>query len=208
MTCIVAVAGPIGAGKTTLVHALAQALDGASTVHFDHYEIATRKSPAELARWLAAGADFSELRAPGLRAALQALKRGESVVDPVTGKTIFPGKRLILEMPLGRTHAETSDLIDLVIWLDTPLDVALARKLQAFIALALAEKNEDPVEFLRWLDAYLGQYLEQVRDILKIQEHKVAASADIALNGMLGPTALLADARNALGKIRGFPDPG
>lgn len=207
MTFVIAVAAPIGGGKTALVKGLAQALNGASTLHFDHYELATQKTPEELARWLAAGADFNELRAPGLLSALQALKRGEPVTDPAGGQAILPGDCLILEMPLGRAYAETAELIDAVIWLDIPLDVALARKLREFTAQALADR-EDPREFLRWLDAYLDQYTEQVRAILQLQKQRVAAGADIVLDGLRPLHALITDARQALDGIRALRGKG
>ncbi|MDZ4253873.1 MAG: hypothetical protein U1A72_14990 [Sulfuritalea sp.] len=202
MTFIVAVAAPIGGGKTALVKGLAQALNAASTLHFDHYELATRKTPEELARWLAAGADFNELSAPGLLSALQALKRGEPVTNPASGQAILPGDYLILEMPLGRAYAATAELIDVVIRLDIPLDVALARKLRELTAQALADDHEDPGGFLRWLDAYLDQYTEQVRAILQLQQQRVAAGADIVLDGLRPPHTLIAEARRALDGIR------
>ena len=208
MTFVIAVAAPIGGGKTALVKGLAQALNGASTLHFDHYELATRKTPEELARWLATGADFNELRAPGLLSALQALQRGEPVSDPASGQALLSGDYLILEMPLGRAYAETAELIDAVIWLDIPLDVALARKLREFTAQALADESEDPREFLRWLDAYLDQYTEQVRAILRMQKQRVAAGADIVLDGLRPLHALIADARQALAGIRALRDRG
>ena len=208
MTFIVAVAAPIGGGKTALVKGLAQALNGASTLHFDDYELATQKSPEELARWLAAGADFNELRVPGLLSALQALKRGEPVSDPGGGQAILPGDYLILEMPLGRAYAETAGLIDAVIWLDIPLDVALARKLREFTAQALADESEEPRAFLGWLDAYLDQYTGQVRAILQLQRQRVAADADIVLDGLQPPHALIAEARQALAGIRALRDRG
>ena len=181
-------------------------MNGASTLHFDDYELATQKSPEELARWLAAGADFNELRVPGLLSALQALKRGEPVSDPAGGQAILPGDYLVLEMPLGRAYAETAGLIDVVIWLDVPLDVALARKLREFTAQALADESEEPRAFLGWLDAYLDQYTGQVRAILQLQQQRVAAGADIVLDGLLPQHALIAEARQALDRIRASRD--
>lgn len=46
---------------------------------------------------------------------------------PATGNRIVPGDHVILEMPLGREYAETAQAIDIVIWIDTPLDVALRK---------------------------------------------------------------------------------
>ena len=96
----------------------------------------------------------------------------------------------------------------MVIWLDIPLDVALARKLREFTAQALADESEDPRRFLRWLDAYLDQYTEQVRAILQLQQQRVAADADIVLDGLRPPHALIAEARQALDGIRALRDRG
>ncbi|MDK9705248.1 MAG: hypothetical protein OEL20_19155 [Sulfuritalea sp.] len=202
MTCIVAVAAPIGGGKTSLVQGLAQALDGASTVHFDHYELATQKSPAELARWIADGADFNEIQAPGLLTALEALKRGEAATDPVTGARIVPGDHVVLEMPLGREYAATAHLIDIVIWVEIPLDVALARNIKSLAADALADPRGDARDFLRWLEGYLGHYTGQVRTILEVQKLRVSAGADVVVDGLQAPEALVAAASAAVGKFK------
>lgn len=201
MSCVVAVAAPIGGGKSSLVQGIAAALNGAVTLHFDDYELATQKSPAELAHWLAEGADFNALRAPGFAAAVRALRRGEVVIDPTSGRTIRADECVILEMPLGRAYAETADLIDFLIWVDTPLDMALARNLRGLTVDALADKG-DPRQFLRWLDDYLGQYLDQVRTILKLQKIRVAARADLVLDGTLAQAELIADAAQAITEFR------
>jgi uridine kinase len=203
MTCLVAVAAPIGGGKSALVKGLAKALDGASTIHFDDYEVATQKSPAELARWIADGAEFNSLRAPGFAEALRALKRGESVADPGSGEPVRPGEFVVLEMPLGRAYAATAELIDILVWVNTPLDVALARNIRAMAAEAATP--DDAQDFLRWLDAYLGQYPDQLRTILQLQKIRVAPAADIVLDGLQAPEYLVAEALRAIA-IRRAPD--
>lgn len=196
MTCLVAVAAPIGGGKSALVRGLAKALDGASTIHFDDYEVATQKSPAELARWIADGADFNSLRAPGFADALRALKRGESAADPAGGEPVRPGEFVVLEMPLGRAYAATAELIDILVWVDTPLDVALARNIRTMAAAAATPG--DAQDFLRWLDAYLGHYPDQLHTILQLQKIRVAAAADIVLDGLQAPENLVAEALRAI----------
>lgn len=204
MTCLVAVAAPIGGGKSALVKGLAKALDGASTIHFDDYEVATQKSSAELARWIADGTDFNSLRAPGFAEALRALKRGESVANPASGEPVLPGEFVVLEMPLGRAYAATADLIDILVWVDTPLDVALARNIRAMAVDAAAAPGAAQ-DFLRWLDAYLGQYPDQLRTILQLQKIRVAPAADIVLDGLQAPENLVAEALRAIA-IRRAPD--
>jgi uridine kinase len=201
MTCIVAIAAPIGGGKSSLVRGLATALNDAPTLHFDDYELATEKSPAELARWLTDGADFNSLRAPGFAEALRTLRRGGVVINPVSGESVRPCEYIVLEMPLGRTYAETADLIDFLIWVDTPFDMALARNLRGLVAETL-EDQSDPREFLHWLDAYLGHYNDQVRGILCLQKTRVAAAANLLLDGSLPQERLVADAVRAVTEFK------
>lgn len=200
--CVIAVAAPIGGGKSALVQGLAAALEGAATLHFDDYELATRQSPEQLARWIASGADFNSLSAPGFADALQALGRGETIADRASGKPIRPARFVVLEMPLGRAFAETAELIDILVWVETPLDLALARNLRSLTAAALVE-DADPAGFLRWLDAYLGQYMAQVRLILELQRTRVAPAADLILDGTRTQAELIADAARMIGEFRG-----
>lgn len=200
-TCVVAVAAPIGGGKSSLVQGLAKALNDAATLHFDDYELATRQSPAELARWLAQGADFNSLHAPGFAAAVSSLRRGEVVIDPASGQAIRPSEFVVLEMPLGRAFAETTALIDFLIWVDTPLDLALARNLRALTAEALTDAG-DPRHFLRWLDSYLGQYMDQVRLILQLQKTRVVPGADLVLDGTQPQAGLIAEAARMIVESR------
>ncbi|MDP1612400.1 MAG: hypothetical protein Q8M11_15210 [Sulfuritalea sp.] len=187
--CVIAVAAPIGGGKSALVQGLAVALNGAATLHFDDYELATRQSPAELGRWLEQGADFDSLQAPGFADAVRALRDDATIGSP--------SQFVVLEMPLGRAHADTAQLIDFLVWVDTPLDLALARNLRALTTEALADKA-DPRQFLGWLDAYLDQYMEQVRVILELQKKRVAPGADLVLDGTRSQPTLIAAAVSAL----------
>lgn len=173
MTYVIAIAGPPGSGKSTLAHALAQALGGAGVLEFDRYEQATARSVDELARWLQEGADFNALAAPGLREDLERLKAAES--SP---------KYLLFEMPLGREHAQTAHLIDFLIWIDLPLDVALARKLHQISSTALHSPTPgEHGKALAWLHGYLDGYLSVVREVLLVQHNRVRSGADVFVDG-------------------------
>jgi uridine kinase len=148
---IVAVAAPIGGGKTTLVQAMASALADAATLHFDSYEKATGRPARELLDWIREGADFDRFVEPELVVALEALRRGEAVVDPRSGVTIPPRKYIVFEMPLGREAAQVAPLIDLVLWVDIPPDVALARKVREFVETFLQRDERTHRESLGWL---------------------------------------------------------
>lgn len=186
---VVAIAGPIGGGKTTLARRLAGRLGDATTLHFDRYERATRQPLGDLRRWLAAGAEFDAVQVPELVLALERLKRGEEVTEPVTARRIDPARHVLFEMPLGREHAETARYIDFLIWIEVPLDVAFARKLRQLTAEALAasRSTENLREFLLWLGGYTESYLGGVRDVLRLQRERVAPSADLVVDGLGDP---------------------
>jgi uridine kinase len=199
MRPVIAVAAPVGGGKTSLATAVASRLGDASLLYYDHYEQSTRGSMDDLERWIRDGARIDDLAVPGLADDLSRLKRGESVVDPRTGASIPTGAWIVLEMPLGREHAATARLIDLLIWIDTPLDVALARKIREFIAHFPASSREgDARAFVTWLDRYLDQYLQVVRRMLEIQRERVPVHADVILDGRLVFETLVRQALEAI----------
>jgi len=74
---IIAVAAPVGGGKSTLIHGLANVLNDACNKHFDHYEQLT-ELPVN-----AVGEDdiFASYRLPRLADDLKKLKQGLSIVD-------------------------------------------------------------------------------------------------------------------------------
>ncbi|HEY4542909.1 MAG TPA: hypothetical protein VIG66_11115 [Noviherbaspirillum sp.] len=181
MRRVIAIAAPVGGGKSSLAGALAQALDNAPILRFDDFQLATRQSIPELQAWLARGADFDALEAPGLTEELARL-RGE----------VAHGGWLVFEMPLGRTYAATANAIDLLVWLDVPLDVALARKLRELAAGANVGSAEDARMALQWMESYLAHYMTTVRKVLEVQRQRVPQQADLVLDGCADVQTLLA----------------
>ena len=161
---VIAVSGPPGSGKTALAGTLAGRL-GIACVEYDRFETFTRTSPAEMIVWLARGAPYGEIMAPGLASTLrQAAARGPVVFDT----------------PLGRAHPETGPLIGFAVWIDCPLDLALKRKLAQLVA---AVPDERSAEFLRWLDGYLDAYETLVRPACMVQAERLAGNSDITVDG-------------------------
>lgn len=168
MARVIAIAGPPGSGKSTLAHALARELGSAAVLEFDEFEQATARSVPDLERWLADGADFDQLAAPGLRDRLQQL-----AADPARAFVLF-------EMPLGRAHSATAPLIDLLLWIDLPADLALARKLQQILAAAA---HREPACAAAWLAGYVAAYLQVVHRVLALQRDRVRPGADLCVDG-------------------------
>jgi uridine kinase len=199
MSHVVAVAGPPGAGKSSLIEGLGRALGDACAIHMDSYETMTRRPIAEIARWMQDGADIDAFAFPQLERDLQRLKQGFAVTEPGTGRAIEARKYILFETQFGKAHRATGQHVDLLIWLDTPLDVALARNVGKLTGAFLREqKPEKLAERMQWLHGYLDNYLGTVRSLMPMQRQKVSAGADFMLDGLASPAEM---ARSAAAEI-------
>ena len=59
MNYVIAVAAPVGGGKTSYVREIARILKDASIVYYDHYENLTEKPVDTILEWLREGGDFN-----------------------------------------------------------------------------------------------------------------------------------------------------
>jgi uridine kinase len=189
MRRVVGVAGAPGAGKSTLVSELARAFAGAAVLRMDDYENMTRLPIDAVARWYRAGADIDAFDFPRLQADLLRLK-GEGADDAV----------LLFETQFGRAHRATGSHIDLLVWLDTPLDVALARSVRAIVERILRGPEPQLAERLRWLHGYLDNYLGTVRELLEMQRARVAAGADLVIDGRASTADMAAAVQAEFGR--------
>ena len=168
---MVGVAGPAGGGKSTLVNALAAAMPDAAVIHIDSYQKITEQPIGEIVRWAERGADFDELEIPQLADDLARLKQG-------------PAKVVLFETHFGRAHRDSGRFIDLLVWLDTPLDVALARNVMDQVAPLLQVREAAPLrERLGSVQRSLASYLQDVRRLRLLQRERVAADADLVIDG-------------------------
>lgn len=185
---VVAVSGPTGSGKSSLVQGLAHELGDACVLYMDDYERMTREPPEQVRRWAERGANFDELDIPLLAEHLARLKAGEAV------RGIVPSRYIVFETQFGRGHRPTGALIDLLVWIDVPLEIALARKVKSFAAQA--QRDAQPRERLAWLEGYLANYLALVRELLLLQAERVRPHADLVLDGRGAPEPMVARARD------------
>jgi uridine kinase len=190
---VVGVAGAAGAGKTSLVQGLVRAMDDAAAIHIDSYQRVTREPIRKIVQWLERGADFDEFSIPLLPEHLEKLKRGDAIIDPVSMLEIPPRKYILFETHFGRAHQATGRHIDLLLWLDTPLDVALARNLKDLIRpLLQSRRAELGGDKAARLHDYLESYLTDVRRLVLMQKSRVGADADVIVDGS-GELAVVID---------------
>lgn len=176
---VVAVCGPPGSGKSSVSRALATLLGNVPVIAYDAYERITAWPPERVAAWHAAGASYDAVPKPGLTEDLARLRRGEPVVDRVGGGVLQAGasaggrRAIVFDTLLGRADAATGALVDHLVWLDLPPDLALARKLRALLA-AMPDAGA--------LAGYLAHYESLLRPTYAVQRARVRPDADQILD--------------------------
>jgi uridine kinase len=180
---VIGIAGPSGAGKSTAVRNLTQLLDDAVAMYFDDYEASS--TYPEMAQWLAEGADPNQFRTPQLSSDLRRLRSGAGITLPDEKGVVEPASVIVLEEPFGRERSEIAGLIDYVVCIDIPLEIALARKLLRMIDFFLAEQT--PAALAEHLKYFLPWYLESGRDSYLAVNRRVLAHCDLVVDGTLPP---------------------
>lgn len=183
MRSLIAISSTVGGGKTTLSHAVASALGDAVVVHYDDYEQATAMSRQELADWVNGGSNFDALPVGELVHDLARLKSGLSIRSPRSGRMLKPSRWIVLDTLMGRQHAGCAGLIDALVWIDLPADIALARKLKEFVESTRGESLQAKAGFAEWMDGYLDHYLNGAGVALQVQRERVRGDADLVLDG-------------------------
>jgi uridine kinase len=145
-----------------------------------------------IAAWLDDGGHFSQLDIRAFCAALADLKAGRAAFAARHARAIRPAPVILAEAPMGRAHSASAALIDTLVWIDLPLDVALARNLLAL--------GRQPDAQAHWFETYLEDYLRTTRLILMHQQKVVRPCADIILDGTQSPLALWSHLRQEMGR--------
>ena len=192
---VIAVAGPSGAGKSTLVKELVRELEDAVALSFDDYHpsmVPSTNYPKDLAQWLAEGANPDSWTTPQMIVDLQALLCGETIIYPGNKNALHPATFIVMEEPFGRARTPLKKLVNYVIAVDTPLEVALARRL-----LRESEKpyfQEHPHEFGSSMLNYLHMYLEIARPLYLAANEHVSKDCNLVLDGLKPMSEIVCEA--------------
>lgn len=204
MPHVIGVAGPAGSGKSTLLRHLLRDLQGACALYIDDYQRITREPVRRITQWMERGADFDEFAVPLVAEHLEQLKRGEEVIDPLTLRRIAPGSFVLFETHFGRAHRETGRQIDLLVWLDTPPELALARNLRDFLRPMLPGGPIEPDrQRIGAVDTYLASYVSDVWALIALQTRRVRPGAEIVVDGSRPPEQIAAEVHRQI--VARFP---
>ena len=142
---VIGISSVSGGGKTAVAKKLTELLQDAVILCFDDYDDTT-VHPEDLHTWLTAGADYNVWKTPGLTSDLQSLTTGNYITSPVDGSTIPAAKYIVFDAPLGRANSDTGRFIDFMVFIDTPLDIAMARRLLRDITSHTEQGAEEPTK--------------------------------------------------------------
>ena len=176
---VIAIAGHSGAGKSTVIEALVSRLGNANSLSLDAYE-ASSTYPAA-AKWIKDGADPNRFQTPQFDADVRGLKNGKSIIHPQTNEEMSAKSFLIIEEPFGRERDSLHNLIDFVVYIDTPLEVAYARKLLRKSDFLPWEDN--PSVFITNLRENLLWYLRVGRSFYGAVATRVKKNCDLIVDG-------------------------
>lgn len=147
---IIGVSGISGAGKSSLINKLGDTLQ-ATSIFWDEYDEIS-EGPQDYVEWFYSSKDYDDWVYPELVHALHKLKKGERITCPGTSRELSPTKYILFDAPLGYCHQGTGKYIDFLICLDTPLDIALARRL-----IRDYQNDPNPQKIIQELQEYLSK---------------------------------------------------
>jgi len=156
---VIAIAAVSGGGKTTVTKLLNEKLVNSKTLFFDDYDF---DGPDDMHKWVEDGADYNEWDLFPFIMDLKTL-----LSEPL--------EYIVLDFPFAYKHSQTSRLIDYAVFIDTPLDIALARRIIRDYQNSLMKDVLFDTEI--YLDRGRSAYLEMLKTI--------KPNSDIVVDGTL-----------------------
>ncbi|WP_375140494.1 hypothetical protein [Cohnella herbarum] len=145
---IISISSVSGGGKTTITNLLKEKLVSATALYFDDYDF--EESPNDICDWVDRGANYNEWN-------LSPFTR--DVISLLENKDL---KYVLLDYPFSYLNISMREYLDFTIYVDTPLDIAMARRL-------IRDFKDNPNDIQNDLEQYLIKartaYLEMVRSV-------------------------------------------
>lgn len=154
---VIAISAVTAGGKTTVVNALERRFPKACALHFDDYSF--EGEVHDFHRWVLDGADYHVWNLTPLEEDIIKIKK--------SGKCDY----LLLDYPFAYCHEQIKKYIDIAIFIDTPLDVALARQVLRDMADASGNEIRNNLEmYLRYARI---AFLQMHKDILPLSDYVI-----------------------------------
>lgn len=160
---VVAIAAVTAGGKTTTVNALKRHLSNAQTLYFDDYIFEGEVD--DFHQWVLNGADYNVWNLEPLENDILKIKQA--------GNCDY----LILDYPFAYCNAQIRKYIDVAIFIDTPLDIALVRRILRDMGDASGQEIRN--DLMGYLKFARIAYIQMQKDILPSSDYVIDGAASI-----------------------------
>ena len=163
---IIAIAAVSGGGKTTVVNELKKYIPNSKSLHFDDYSF--EGEVEDFYAWVNEGANYNVWN-------LKPLVKDICEIQNSSGYDY-----LILDYSFAYRNEELSKYIDCAIFINTPLDVAMARRVLRDMKEASAE------DILQEMETYVKYarvaYIQMLKDILSSSDYVIDGNRELEVN--------------------------
>lgn len=160
-TKVISIAAVSGGGKTTVTNRLCDKLVDSKGLFFDDYDF--KDSPLDLVKWVEGGPDYDQWNLDPL------------ITDIHSKVNSLAPSYLVVDYPFAYKNHSMKDLIDLAVYIDTPLDIAMARRILRDHKNSSASEIHNDVDF--YLSGGRGAYIEM--------ENMIKTSSDLVIDGTM-----------------------
>lgn len=162
---IIAIGAVTAGGKTTLVNAIKDKLTRTASLHFDDYSFDGEVN--DFYKWVSDGANYNVWDLSPLKADIEKIINSDRY------------DYLLLDYPFAYQNKMIKDYLDCCIFIDTPLDIALARK----VLRHMKESSADDIRYE--MDVYLKYariaYVQMLQDILPISDYVIDGTKELKI---------------------------
>lgn len=160
---IIAVAALTAGGKTTIVNEIKRQMKNIKSLHFDDYSFEGEVD--DFYDWVMQGADYNVWNLSPLIKDICEIQ-GRSECD-----------YLLLDYPFAYCHKELSEYIDCAIFVDTPLDIVLARRVLRDMKEATGEEIREDIEI--YLKYARAAYVQMLKDVLPSSDYVIDGTKEL-----------------------------
>ncbi|WP_026675660.1 hypothetical protein [Alkalihalobacterium bogoriense] len=161
----ISIAGVSGGGKTSVTQELNALLHKSKMLSFDDYDF---EGPHDIIDWVDRGANYDEWNLDPLIQDIEALHSE-------------PLNYILLDYPFAYKHTKIKDLIDVTVFIDTPLDIAMARRIMRDC------KNSSTESIIADMENYVSRGRRGYVEML----HTIKPNSDIIVDGILSTAKLV-----------------
>jgi Uridine kinase len=169
---VVSIAAVAGGGKTTISREIGTRLENSKVLYFDDYELDVGSGIEDICDWVDNGADYS----------LWNLEPLVSRIKPLLSDEKLCLDYIILDYPFAYKNKEIGQFIDYAVFIDTPLDVAMARRI---VRDYTGETSDKIIADLKW-------YLLHGRKAYLEMLTSIKPNSDLVIDGSL-PIGVIVD---------------